>query len=232
MLVDRDENGRIIRLLETRYQHTGRAWDSGHGAYSQACTWYSTDVGRTWSHESVIPQWLGVNEVALIRAKNEAIVAACRTDNPQRFIGQLDLYSGLGISISRDNGQTWSGLNMLFEFGRHHPSLVMLPNGHILMTYAVRRGYQDTPDGFAQFGIEAILSRDNGQTWDLDHRCVLASWQGKITGPNAWWGLPQSTTTALLPDHSFLTAFGTGVRNMQNQDKCVMDLGLVKWRLD
>ena len=31
------------------------------------------------------------------------------------------------------------------------------------------KGYVNTPDGFPQFGIEAMFSRDNGRTWDLDH---------------------------------------------------------------
>lgn len=32
------------------------------------------------------------------------------------------------------------------------------------MTYVVRKGYVNTADGFPQFGIEAVVSRDNGQT--------------------------------------------------------------------
>lgn len=232
MLVDRDESGKITRLLEGRYWHTGREWDSGTGPYSQGCIWHSEDLGLTWSKEVKVPQWLGVNEVALIRAKNGDIVAACRTDNEERFIGQLDWYSGLAISISKDNGETWSELNRLYEFGRHHQSLVMMPNGDILMTYAVRQGYEDTPEGYGQFGIEAMISKDNGQTWDIDGRTILATWRGKILGgENAWWGLGQSTTTALLPDGSLITVFGTGMRNRNEQEWCIMDLGAVKWRL-
>ena len=42
--------------------------------------------------------------------------------------------------------------------------MVLLPNGEILMTYVVRMGYPDTDDGYPQFGIEAVISRDNGNT--------------------------------------------------------------------
>lgn len=233
MLVDRDEHGNIIRLLEARYRHTGRAWASGTGAYSQGCIWHSKDLGQTWSGEIEVPQWHGVNEVALLRARNNDIIAACRTDNPQRFIGEMDWYSGLGISLSSDNGTTWSAMNTLYEFGRHHQSLLMMKNGDIVMTYAVRQGYEDTPDDYGQFGIEAIISNDNGRTWNLNRRYILATWRGKIHGgENAWWGLPQSTTTVLLPDGSLLTAFGTGMRNQAEQEHCIMDIGTIKWSLN
>jgi len=229
-LIDRDKDGKITRLMEARWKTTGRAWESGVGPYSQGCIAVSGDLGKTWSTE-VVPQWLGVNEVALIRAKNDTIVAACRTDNAARFIGQLDLYSGLGISISKDNGKTWSKLNILYEYGRHHPSLVMLPNGDIVMSYGVRVGYTSNSEGFARYGAEAIVSHNNGVTWDLDHKYVLATWSGKIKGGNAWWGLIQSTSTLLLPDGSLLTSFGFGARNEDSQTRCIMDTGLVKWRI-
>lgn len=231
LLVDRGADGKISRLLEACWVQTGRDWNSGIGPYSCAGVRYSNDIGRTWSDLKMVPQWAGVNEVAFIRAANGTIVAACRMDNPQRFIGKLDLYCGLAISVSEDNGETWSELNVLFEYGRHQPSLVMMPDGIILMTYAVRAGYEDTPDGYPQFGIEAVVSRDNGLTWDLDNRYVLATWQGKILGENAWWGLAQSTTTVLLPDQTILTAFGTGIRNNPQSTTCQMDIGLVAWRL-
>ena len=56
------------------------------------------------------------------------------------------------------------------------------PSGEIVMTYVVRKGYVDSPDGFPQFGVEAVVSRDHGQTWDLDHRYILHHWIGHIEG--------------------------------------------------
>jgi hypothetical protein len=184
----------------------------------------------------------GVNETALIRAKNGNIVAACRTDNPERFRTEIDHYGGLGVSISKDNGRTWSKLNMLYQWGRHHASMVLLPGGDIVMTYVVRKGYVDAPDGFPQFGIEAAVSRDHGQTWDLDHRIILHTWAGnrKRTGgkedgpgPQAWWASSQATSSVLLPDGSILTAFGTGYRSQPGPGNLPIprDVGLVPWRL-
>ncbi len=231
LLVDRDKSGRIVRLAEVRWNETGALRDDPKSKYSQAYIWFSTDLGKSWSKEASVPAWHGVNEVALVRARNGDIVAACRTDNPVRFTGELDLYSGMGVSISQDNGGTWSDLNRLYEYGRHHPSLIVLPNGNIVMPYVVRIGYPDAKNGFPRFGIEAVISRDNGKTWDLDHKYILAYWTGKVSGRNSWWGLSQTTSTVRLPDGALLTAFGTGFRNESTQPWCKMDVGLVRWRV-
>ncbi len=59
----------------------------------------------------------------------------------RQYVGNIDHYEGLGISLSKDNGKTWSQIDRLYDYGRHHPSLLLLPNANILMTYVVRLGY-------------------------------------------------------------------------------------------
>jgi hypothetical protein len=196
---------------------------------------FSSDRGATWVDELKVPQMQRVNEVAFVRAANGDIVAACRTDNPDEYRDQIDHYGGLGVSISKDNGRTWSALNMLYPWGRHHPSMVRLPTGDVVMTYVVRKGYPDSEDGFPRFGIEAVVSRDHGQSWDLDRRYVLDAWVGNRKGPNAWWASCQATSTVLLPDGFLLTAFGTGFRSQpgppgQEGLPRPRDVGLVLWR--
>lgn len=127
--------------------------------------------------------------------------------------GAIDSYGGLATSFSTDNGHTWSPLNWLYHWGRHHPCMVIMPNGDIVMSHIVRAGYTDAEDGFLQFGIEALVSRDHGRTWDLDHKYVLATWKGNRNDSNWWWPNPQSTASVLLPDGWILTAFGTGFRS-------------------
>ena len=77
--------------------------------------------------------------------------------------------------MSKDNGCTWSELNHVYFWGRHHPHMIVMPNGHIVMTYVVRNGYVADKTGRLRFGIEAVVSTDNGETWDLDHKYILAS---------------------------------------------------------
>jgi len=77
-----------------------------------------------------------------------------------------------------------------------------------------------------------IFSDDQGQTWDKEHRYILASWEGNITGETAWFCSVQSTSTVLLPDGTILTSFGTGFRNPSAAKICKMDVALVRWRID
>ena len=157
-LVDRHpKTGKITQLAETGYNQSGTC--------SQAYIRFSVDEGKTWSKSIKVPQWQGVNEAHLFRAGNGDLLAACRTDVPRRLKGKtLDHYEGLGISISKDDGRTWSAVKKLYDYGRHHPSLVLMPNQDIVMTYVVRLGYVDDQNGFPQFGIEAVASHDHGAT--------------------------------------------------------------------
>ncbi len=233
LLVVKDSEGQVSNLLEASWRPTGVAWGSADGSYSQGYFRSSTDEGKTWSDEVKIPQWLGVNEVNMIQASNGDLLAACRTDYPRRFAHhKLDHFGGLAVSNSKDEGKTWSDLKPLYEWGRHHPSMVSMPNGDIVMTYVVRLGYPATHDGFPQFGVEAVVSHDNGQTWDKEHRYILATWVGNITGATAWFCSVQSTSTVLLPDGMLLTVFGTGFRNLAAAKVCKMDVAMVRWHLN
>ena len=58
---------------------------------------------------------------------------------------------------SRDGGDTWSEPVQLPIWG-HPPYLLRLASGNLLLVY----GYRRTP-----WEIRAILSRDDGRTWDM-----------------------------------------------------------------
>jgi len=227
-LVDRHpKTGKIIQLAETGYNSIG----DGVQAYIR----FSTDVGRTWSKAIKVPQWQGANEVTLMRTGNGDLLAACRTDIPRRLKAKrLDHYEGLGTCISKDDGRTWSAVKKLYDYGRHHPSLLLMPNRDVVMTYVVRLGYVNDPKGFPQFGIEAVVSRDHGVTWDLDHRYLLHVWSGKRKGKTYWWPSSQATSSVLLPDGAILTAFGTGYRIQAGpkSPQAPRDAGLIQWRLN
>jgi len=229
-LVDRNrKTGKVSRLVETGY--------NGADGHQQAYIRFSTDEGNTWSKSTEVPQWNDANEVALFRAGNGDIIGACRSGvavQKKKMGETLDHYEGLGVSISKDNGLTWSTVNKLYDYGRHHPSMILMPNNDIVMTYVVRKGYTDDKNGFPQFGIEAIVSHDHGQTWDLDHKYILHAWVGNQKGRTSWWPSSQATSTRLLPDGSILTCFGTGYRIQKGpkNPQAPRDVGLIKWRLN
>jgi len=230
-LVDRDpQTGAVTRLAETAWSHYGEPYPKGE---RQAYLRFSTDGGKTWGDEVRPPEWHNVDEVALVRAKNGDIVAGCRTYLPPWYKGDLDHYEGLATSVSKDNGTTWSELNPLYEIGRHHPSFTVLPDGTVVMAYIIRLGYPVDPEGFPQFGIEAVLSHDNGQTWDMTHRFILDRWSGTRIADDDWWSGPQSSSTILMPDGWLLTAYGTGFRCDQPFGDGVLgphDVGLIRWQ--
>ncbi len=230
-LMDRDpKSGKVTRMTATDWRRA----QADQEYSSTASIFWSMDEGLTWSEPIEPPQWKGANEVALVRAKNGNLVAALRMDPPERFRGGIDHYCGLSTSISKDNGKTWSPLNRVYEWGRHHPCMVVMPSGEIVMSYVVRLGYKRADDGFPQFGVEAVVSRDNGKTWDLDHKYILSSWKGNHTGPDEWWASSQATSTVLLPDGSLLTAYGTGYRGLPvpGGQYSPRDVGIVHWQLN
>jgi hypothetical protein len=236
-LVDRDSKGRATRLMS--FSGDNRPKGEEHWL---AFLRFSDDGGHTWHGERKVPELCASSEVGFCRAANGDIVAACRTDASDRFKDKIDHYEGLGVSVSKDNGKTWSAVNRLYEYGRHHACIVLMPGDDLVMTYVVRKGYVNTPDDLPQFGIEAVVSKDNGQTWDLDHRYLLYTWKGnrKVTAdekqpiPQGWWASSQATSSLLLPDGSILTAFGTGYRvqpGLTDVNKpSPRDVGLILWR--
>jgi hypothetical protein len=225
--VDKDPaTGRTERIMIGGYIPRG---DVSCGGYKISC-----DEGKTWDIIEV-PGWKGFNEIGFVRAANGDLVAALRTDGPERYRNIFDHFSGMGISISTDNGYTWSEVKILYDWGRHHTDIVLMPDGTLVLTYVVRLGYPYTDEGYPQWGIEAVTSTDNGRSWDLDHRYILETWAGQWGGPGAWLAGSQQTSSLLMPDGSIYTVFGTGAGAKALKPpmySSAMNIGLISWKPD
>ena len=222
--VDRDVNGNAVRVMEI-----GWNWNYGDGTTfnpalpTKAFFRYSLDGGFTWQGEVSPPTWQfsdtyqgqtyerGVSEGSVVRAKNGWLVASLRTDMPARFVNMAyDSLEGTAISISKDNGQTWSPLDRLFDSGRQHGNLQLLPNGDILLTM-IRRA--DINVGSSTLnstnrGEDALISHDNGLTWDPMNSLITIS-TSPYYNPYLWAdGQVGHVATTVLNDGAVVTAYG------------------------
>ena len=221
--VEYGPNGNAVKITSF-----GAHFQEGHGTWPTGDTTgfvrSSTDGGVTWQNEMAPPQWKfdveyegttytrGVSEGSIVRAANGDLVAALRTDMPpEYFLGLTGRpyngnLGGLTISISKDDGLTWSELNHLYSAGRHHSHLNLMPNGALVLTMItrldIRTGLLPDTD---QVGSDALVSFDNGLTWDLSRRVTL----DQITNPRAFPDTVVGHTGATaLSDGSMLSMYG------------------------
>ena len=193
--VDRDGQGRAKAILEVGDHYTpGKSHpkDDATVVFRR-----SIDGAITWIDEIAPPQWKftvdykgktwlrGVYEGAIVRAANGDLVAALRTGEPPQYVDgppypfsasvPPDNLCGTAISISHDDGKTWSELQFLFKAGRHHANLQRSPNGDLICTLIVRNDIQDGQPISDREGCDALVSKDHGKTWNLDRRYELDS---------------------------------------------------------
>jgi len=218
--VDRDDSGNARAILELGWHYEpGKKHprDDATVVFRR-----SIDGGRTWRDELSPPQWKftmehagkkwlrGVSEGAIVRAANGDLVAALRSDMPPSFFDgpHDDSLEGTAISISGDDGKTWSEMNILYYAGRHHANLQRLPSGDLVCTLVVR----DDVDGLklAGFrrGCDALISHDHGRTWNLDRRYELDSFD--YEREDGYWvdGKCGHIAAVALPDGHVISAYG------------------------
>lgn len=200
---------------------------------------HSDDGGVTWSEWRAIPEWAGANEIALAQGSDGLLIAACRVEAAEV---ENDHFSSLEYSISNDSGETWSARQPIQGLGRMHPSMATRPSdGLMVMSYVVRKGYPNTPEGKPQYGIEAVVSCDGGRTWDTENRYLLARMTGPthvkhhITGEMLAYDpiffAVQATSTIWLPERKkFLTVFSTTHRATTAQKSLTpREIGFIEW---
>jgi hypothetical protein len=226
--VDRDANGNTTRLMEVDYYWPNGPMVGWPQAATNAVFRYSLDQGLTWQGEVQPPSWKwdvtykgtvyhrGVSEGSVVRAANNTLVAALRTDMPPQLLPtDCDNVEGTGVSISTDNGATWSAVNVLYEAGRHHASLQRLPNGDLVMTLIRRVDISagaSEPDSYMR-GLDALVSHDNGLTWNLDRQITLDEFDyydpSRWPAPYGWcWAACGHLGSTVLADGSMLAAYG------------------------
>lgn len=123
------------------------------------------------------------SEAALVEVAPDRVLWLMRADPKRGGDGHLL------ASWSDDGGRTWSFPTVTGIWG-YPPHLLHLADGRLLCTYGHRR----TP-----LGVQAAVSIDGGETWDIAHRAILAD-----NGETGDLGYPMSVQ---LSDGSIYTAY-------------------------
>ncbi len=176
----------------------------------------SGDGGKTWEFsEGVIDDWDRTEfgewfgEVSTIRLKDGRLLAALRIQIPGT---QGEGFQETLITESSDEGQHWSKTRRMTNAAEVQVYLTKLRDGRILATYS---------NYHLPWGVYAMISEDDGKTWDRDHPIQLA-----LSG-NFYTGWP---VTLQLADGSLITSYTvrayleqpTGQQNVTE---------VVRWRL-
>lgn len=125
----------------------------------------SRDAGKNWTYLSHIPNEnpFDFSEPDVIETRDGRLITLLRSDWDLIPVEQRPEEAKIGYGYflyqteSLDGGRNWSEPVRLELWG-HPPYLLRLASGNILLVYGYRR---------APWEIRAILSRDEGRTWDM-----------------------------------------------------------------
>ena len=123
---------------------------------ARSYVWRSPDGKSGWRLISMGPHasGLGVNETAFVEVSRGRVLAHSR--NATGYLSEM---------WSDDGGLTWSHPLLTDIWAPHSPPhLLKLQDGRILCSYGYRR---------APMGVRAVLSYDEGETWNTDDTIVL-----------------------------------------------------------
>ena len=215
-LVDYDDSGKATFVAGFM---TKRPQDWRHEPFLGGMI-SSRDRGRTWS-EPVYPEtWRveekyegktytrGTCEGAMVRAANGAMVGAFRMNEPPHLQGSefADNSCCVGVTLSKDNGKTWTQIKEILPPGCQHTHLLCLPDGRLVLSYVMR--HDITREGKRlsyRRGCGAVISTDHGETWDTDHGYLLHTFDYSDGSAQSY--CCGHVCSALLGDGSIVTSY-------------------------
>jgi len=169
----------------------------------------STNDGKTWHilSETALAQhhapgivFYEPHVVETDSGKLVCLIRTSSTDKTFKFLFQIE---------SLDGGQTWTKGHVTPMWGLP-PHLIRLKNGWLVVVYGRRK---------PPYGERACISRDQGETWDIENEIVLSN------APNEDLGYPVSVQ---LDDGSILTVYYEEVAGSKEQP-CIQS---THWKLN
>jgi hypothetical protein len=122
------------------------------------------DGAKTWSFVSYVgPEPL-----------DYAIMPSSVRLGPAEILTAIRRREWIDVYRSNDNGESWSFVNQAtLETGGNPPSMLLLPDGRVVVTY----GYRKEP-----YGIRARFSKDHGLTWSAEETILRSDGGGRDLG--------------------------------------------------
>jgi sialidase-1 len=191
-----------IQLRDGRLLYVGTARKDGQKVIGVEV---SEDDGQSWTTISTVP--LGGQDMGQLHEPHVAEMPDGRLVTLVRY-QPADGQCYLQQSESADGGRTWTTLHGTPMWG-YPPHLIVLRNGWLLTVYGRRK---------EPFGEMACISRDGGNTWDIEHEITLAQ------APNSDLGYPASVQ---LDDGSIWTVYYQ--IDQPGEKTCLMG---THWRLE
>ena len=112
----------------------------------------SHDQGQTWGEYTVVAKHF--NEICMARLPSGKLAAVLRSDKGSTY-----------LSFSSDEGRSWSQPRQVTGTNEHPADLLVLADVRLLMSHGVRH---------QPFGVQAMLSRDEGASWETKQKVLLA----------------------------------------------------------
>lgn len=182
---DQQRPDRLLTCVGVSMQH------GGNDAPNVLRIWRSKDSGKTWD-KSLQPDtagWIDVDgffsQTVTFRTSSGRLLHPVRVDrtgphwhipgtseNLKRERG--DQGDRMMLWESSDNGRTWQKHQEHGNFGHYgemYPRFLTLNDGRLLLTFTVR---SNSTDGHG-LGLRAIISDDDGQTWNFDRDRIVIS---------------------------------------------------------
>ena len=204
------------------------------GSSSVAYMWRSADEGATWDHgepvaigdyrgkpydnadgffaedftfltgDSTLLHWIRCGPPSPMYPMEDGRAVPHTNDQGDRTM----------ICESTDGGRTWVNLRDFGDYGMMYIRVPRLRDGRLLMTYTQR-------STFPPLGMRAVLSHDDGRTWDLESDILIID--GKTP-----WGMPSGGgfgNTLEMADGTLVTAY----TYRDGADKTHLEIA--RWRL-
>ena len=142
-----------------------RSKDTG----GRSVAYISRDVGESWEELGQIPDPPKENkDGTYVELTNESHILELEPEHLM-VLFRASTPGYLYQSFSEDTGKTWTQAMELPIWG-YPPHLIRLQSGAILCSYGHRR---------EPWSLRAVLSYDDGRTWDIDNIITLDQWEDK-----------------------------------------------------